>query len=61
MSINSYTIIFPAEILPATPFPEAAEAGVAQGPSSAELDEIAELRRIVEEIVSPEPMSYTST
>ena len=58
MDHDTYTIIFQ----------ELAKAGAAAEPghesaeaTRAEIDEIAELRRLVAEITEPEPTSYTST
>ena len=58
MDHDTYTIIFQElakAAATAEPGHEAAEA------TRAEIDEIAELRRLVAEITEPEPTSYTST
>lgn len=37
------------------------EAGMLSGESLVELDELAELRRLVTEIIDPEPLSFTTS
>ncbi len=59
MNGSHYTIIFPPVALPAED-PDS-DLGMIEDVDQKELDEIAELRRVVEEIVSPELMSYTTT
>jgi hypothetical protein len=55
---NTFTIIFQKLEVPA----HAHEEPVAPAEASrAEIDEIAELRRLVLEITDPEPTSYTTT
>lgn len=60
MAQDTFTIIFQklaetTSVAPANEIPIGSEA------SMTEIEEIAELRRVVLEITDPEPMSYTST
>jgi hypothetical protein len=60
MAQDTFTIVF-QKLAEATSEVPAHELFIRSEASIAEIEEIAELRRIVLEITDPEPMSYTST
>jgi hypothetical protein len=59
---KDFTIIFDKIGQSQVDVPEQQSGGVMlSGESLAELDELAELRRVVAEITEPEPLSFTTT
>jgi hypothetical protein len=61
METKTFTIVLTG-LCPVAPTPAAVQAAApTPDPTRAEIDEIAELRRIVLEITDPEPTSYTTT
>jgi hypothetical protein len=60
MEEKNYTIVF-QKLVEVTAEANSAETALHSEALSAEIDEIAELRRLVLEITDPEPTSYTTT